>query len=971
MIIYGTPHTAYMRSAVMVDYEAGSWTGQPSELQMFTNEATLPAVAQGVRQESIVSISPVRGATGNLPVFKDLLYVRCHASFTYSAEYGTISTPQRVTDSYECSFDVTDHDRTALANATAPNDQRYLTVPTGIASDLGKLASFVTEGKSKPYAKAMALRDYLRSSYIYDSKYDPAPPGEDPVLWFLLHGKKGVCTQFNSALALMARSEGIPARYVVGFVIDPDSNYQSIRLAHAHAYCEIELEGIGWVIIDAAPLSFTEPFHVDNSTYWKDDVVTSEEPKNESLGKIAGWISQPLSLYTSAPVPDLELGLYNGTDLMRVTKTDGGGTFVFGDLDWGTYILRPFLTDRWTAIDKSELVLDCGPYAFFVVSFSVRPNTDFAHGDVTFTELSRTAYSLEQRTGFNVSGTVRDAVGDVQEGMGVEIMISNASTPWDRIICGLGTVAGGSFDIDCMVPDGIPTGHYVVTAMAMGNSTHASSECSAGASLSDETVLVLTVPRRMPQGVQIQVRAHLGEKRSGLAVAGAEIWLDGVATCALTNELGNVTFNMTYHQTGEHGAAIRFEGSTYLGNSNASVTFEVMAISAEILTDTIVRGETNVILGRVYAQDMPCAGINVTFRSIVDGDNSSSNITNFFGFFFVTKDIPEKGLARGPLEISYVLGNYTEGICTVRVKDRPMLTASASGISADMSLASPSSEPIPGAQLELTAGNVTLLTMTDSKGAVEVGIPSGTETVRVQFQGNEDYASAFAEVQVLPAGFDWSSLLIVAGTVAAAGTGAGAIYVVIRHRRPADKGEPEIIEEIMGPYQIGFPQIERGFPAKWGIDEQLEVSVEGKTKAAKLLVDGAEVPLTTSGSSGQSAVLLLPPGAHEIVASGPDGRSMRLVRVVDYREETGRLYHQAFDALASNSKRLTPDHTPREIEAIVSEALPNVCLEALEVAVSRFEVAGFSDHKFTRSDYVEMELAVEGIKAQCGRRRAG
>ncbi|HVO77400.1 MAG TPA: transglutaminase-like domain-containing protein [Methanomassiliicoccales archaeon] len=970
MVLYGYTNTAYMRSAVMTDYDEGTWTSAPSPLQFYADDAILAPFNGDPQVLSMVSVSPVQGASGNIPVFKDLEEVRCPTAFRYCPEYGTVSIMNRITDSYECYFDVFDHNQSVLENASVPSDSRYLQIPSKIASEILKTAEFVTNGTTSPYDKAMELRDYLRSGYIYDLKYDPAPVGEDPVLWFLLHSKKGACTQFNSALTLMARSLGIPARYVVGFVVDQRAVWQSVRLAHAHAYCEIELDGVGWVIVDGAPFSFTDAYHFDATRYWKDDVVTSAAPKNESLAKIAGWVSTPLGEYATVPVVGLELGLYKGSDLSRVGRTDELGNFVFNDLPWGDYVLRPFLTDRWIPLDYTDLDLHCEAYSFHVVHFSVAPNPFQPQGEETFTSLDRSSFSLEQRTAFYANGTVVNADGIAQEGMGVEVLIADASTPSDRTICGIGNVTDGRFVICCMVPDDIPTGHYIVSAMAIGNSTHAPSGCSADADLFDDTTLVLISPRRVPQGVQVAMRATLLEKRSGQPVSGAEIWLEGENMVQTTDENGNVTFNVTHTQVGSCGAQARFNGSYYLGRSNASVSFTVVAIQAEMLTDTLVRGENNTVVGRVYATDMSAAGINVTVAPLVKGGNSSYNVTNYFGFFFLAMDVPKEGTSRGPTELRVSLEDYGVTNLTVRLKDRPKLVATASGSSADVDLAGPSSEPIPGAQLEVTAGNTTLLAMTDPKGGVEVGIPSGTETVKVSFQGNADYADAYAVAQVMPPGFDWTPVIVVAAGLCAAAGGAGIVYTRLQNRRPEVAAEPEVVEEITGPYRIEFPQVERGFPIKWGVDEQLQVDVSGQLENLRLLVDGSGVPLAVSDPTTARASILLPAGEHELIATGPKGSSMKLVRIVDYREETARLYGEAFDALASTSRRLTKDHTPREVEAIVAETMPGVCLESLEIAISRFEIAGFSDHRFGRPDYAEMEVAVQGIKAQCERRRA-
>jgi hypothetical protein len=64
--------------------------------------------------------------------------------------------------------------------------------------------------------------------------------------------------QFAVALALMARQSGIPARVVMGFYPDKDSQYEegqpwTVLGGDVHAWIEVPFEGYGWVPVDAVP----------------------------------------------------------------------------------------------------------------------------------------------------------------------------------------------------------------------------------------------------------------------------------------------------------------------------------------------------------------------------------------------------------------------------------------------------------------------------------------------------------------------------------------------------------------------------------------------------------------------------------------------------------------------------------------------------------------------------------------------
>ncbi len=72
--------------------------------------------------------------------------------------------------------------------------------------------------------------------------------------YFLLENKKGYCSYFATAFVLLARAEGIPARYVEGFSIPVDSNKTvTVYSNMAHAWPEVYLEGVGWIPFEPTP----------------------------------------------------------------------------------------------------------------------------------------------------------------------------------------------------------------------------------------------------------------------------------------------------------------------------------------------------------------------------------------------------------------------------------------------------------------------------------------------------------------------------------------------------------------------------------------------------------------------------------------------------------------------------------------------------------------------------------------------
>jgi transglutaminase-like putative cysteine protease len=114
------------------------------------------------------------------------------------------------------------------------------------------LAEQITADSAGYYAKVAAIEDYLRTHYLYSLKPGIAADGNQ-LNHFLFESKKGYCSYFAFAMALMCRSLGIPARVSVGFYVDPRSeilNFYEVKAFQAHAWVEVWFGDMGWVEFD-------------------------------------------------------------------------------------------------------------------------------------------------------------------------------------------------------------------------------------------------------------------------------------------------------------------------------------------------------------------------------------------------------------------------------------------------------------------------------------------------------------------------------------------------------------------------------------------------------------------------------------------------------------------------------------------------------------------------------------------------
>ena len=113
---------------------------------------------------------------------------------------------------------------------------------TGLPADL---AAKVTQGKTDPLDKARAIYDYVFTTMRYDKTGTGWGHGD---VLYACDAKKGNCTDFHSLFIAMARSQGIPARFEIGFPLPPDKH--SSEIAGYHCWSDFWIDGKGWVPVD-------------------------------------------------------------------------------------------------------------------------------------------------------------------------------------------------------------------------------------------------------------------------------------------------------------------------------------------------------------------------------------------------------------------------------------------------------------------------------------------------------------------------------------------------------------------------------------------------------------------------------------------------------------------------------------------------------------------------------------------------
>ncbi|HEX5659171.1 MAG TPA: transglutaminase-like domain-containing protein [Polyangiales bacterium] len=138
-----------------------------------------------------------------------------------------------------------------------PSDPRYGELARKIVED-----TLQPEVRNDPIIKAWSISDWLGKEGTYSLKSKHAA-ASDPTGDFLFGDKVGYCVHFAHAATYLMRSVGVPARVATGYAVEESARQGGsailVSSGAAHAWPEVYLDGVGWVIVDVQPQRTLDP----------------------------------------------------------------------------------------------------------------------------------------------------------------------------------------------------------------------------------------------------------------------------------------------------------------------------------------------------------------------------------------------------------------------------------------------------------------------------------------------------------------------------------------------------------------------------------------------------------------------------------------------------------------------------------------------------------------------------------------
>lgn len=253
----------YMRTSIYQGYSASGWQATAAQAVGDETNAVLSGSADRraitsirKKQEIDFAIEPITSRMIGLPLPgevisispRDSTSIRMDATMTIldTSKANVFRGKAMVSDSRETPTD---------AVKDMPAGMEALSSTNNISPAVFELANRVANSGKTDYERVVLVKQEIERRVKYNLRAAAIPVGKDPVETFLFDTKEGYCDLFASAMAVMARAVGVPARLVVGYYPisgdqDDDGRYV-IKESERHAWAELFFEGHGWVVFDA------------------------------------------------------------------------------------------------------------------------------------------------------------------------------------------------------------------------------------------------------------------------------------------------------------------------------------------------------------------------------------------------------------------------------------------------------------------------------------------------------------------------------------------------------------------------------------------------------------------------------------------------------------------------------------------------------------------------------------------------
>jgi len=175
------------------------------------------------------------------PWVEEITYIRSNATVDKGESYQVVSLASRATVGQ---LEIAGNDYPAWIT------ERYLQLPDSVTERTRELALQITDTYDNNFGRAQAIERYLRNNINYNESIAAPPPNIDKVDYILFTAKEAYCDYYASAMIVMLRSIGIPARLAAGYAqgtFNSDTDSFHVLNKDAHSWVEVYFPKYGWI----------------------------------------------------------------------------------------------------------------------------------------------------------------------------------------------------------------------------------------------------------------------------------------------------------------------------------------------------------------------------------------------------------------------------------------------------------------------------------------------------------------------------------------------------------------------------------------------------------------------------------------------------------------------------------------------------------------------------------------------------
>jgi transglutaminase-like putative cysteine protease len=261
----------YWRSITYDKYSGSGWSTSGTKTESLKAGQLVTATMQA-HQQNLLQEVEILGQVGNLMFFSGSL-VTVDQDFILSQRTNRdVFGASIETSSYQVGTLIPLLNENALRKSGNEYPEwvqrRYLTLPEELPQRVRDLAYQLTATSQTPYDRAEAIESYVRS-FPYTLDVPTASRTRDIADYFLFDLQRGYCGYSATAMTVLSRAAGVPARLVIGYAsnrYDPSSSRYTITQADAHAWVEVYFQGFGWVEFEPTPNRPSIPRITDPTT---------------------------------------------------------------------------------------------------------------------------------------------------------------------------------------------------------------------------------------------------------------------------------------------------------------------------------------------------------------------------------------------------------------------------------------------------------------------------------------------------------------------------------------------------------------------------------------------------------------------------------------------------------------------------------------------------------------------------------